>query len=167
MSYISRRRNTTPTMEGGNTTPILDDPMEEEENWIPTKQQKYTRDKDGQGQGDCGWSREGKLRFNKLMTRLAHDHVNNPNVEKTFLKRMEEVNKNDGCKKRKCTQVEEPHVEMLTSKEVMQSVMQERTFEHSNLVGTTGSVLWAEGTVGRNIITDKLGGNQIYYYVGW
>ena len=124
MSGISRSDAPRPT-EGGNTTPTLNNPTEEDKNWIPTKQQKYTRDKDRQGRHDCGWSREGKLRFNELMTKVARDRVNNPNVESTFLQRMEEVNMNDGQKKRKRIQVEEPHVEMLTSKEVMHRVMLE------------------------------------------
>jgi hypothetical protein len=94
---------------------------DEEDNWKPQEGQKYTKDKESHGRRDCGWSTQGKLRFNELMTKVAQDRTTNAKVEDIFRCEMEEHNRNQRPGKRKCIRQEE-HIEMLTSKEVMERV---------------------------------------------
>ena len=53
---------------------------------------------------------------------VAQDRIDHVSVEEQYKGEMEEHNNNQGRKKRKRTVEEQQHIEMLTSKDVMQMV---------------------------------------------
>lgn len=56
------------------------------------------------------------------MTLVAQDRINHISVEERYKGEMKEHNNNQGQKKRKRMVEEQQHIEMLTSKDVMQMV---------------------------------------------